>query len=264
MSHEETELAERERVYSPSSMIDGDLSAVIARYVSGSADTRRRFPPATHAYGLGADEVLDVYEPTVGSCGELHIFLHGGYWQELSRRESSFHLDPLLERGCVVAVPDYTLAPHASLDAIVDQCVRGVRWCIDHLAAERVVLSGSSAGAHLAAMVLTVESRVDASVLFSGVYELEPLIGTYINEAVGITEESAARLSPLRLAPSRPIPIVVADGEIETAAFHAQSDAFATRWATYGCAITRFTVVGRNHFDIPEELDTLALKEIRS
>jgi arylformamidase len=257
MDTPEAALAAREREYSPSSMIGGDLTAVIARYVDGSAETRRRFPPTTHVYGPGADEVLDVYEPTAAPSGELHIFLHGGYWRELSRYESSFHIQPLLERGCVVAVPDYTLAPHASLDAIVDQCVRAVGWCIEHLRSTRIVLSGSSAGAHLAAMVLTVELRIDEAVLLSGVYELEPLIGTYINDAVGITVESAARLSPVRLAPARAIPIVVADGEIETATFHEHGDVFAARWAAHGCAVSRVTVAGRNHFDVPEELNRL-------
>jgi arylformamidase len=257
MDTPEADLANREREYSPSSMIGGDLTAVIARYVDGSAETRRRFPPVAHAYGPGADELLDVYQPTVARNGEMHVFLHGGYWQELSRHESSFHIQPLLDRGCAVAVPDFTLAPHASLDAIVDQCVRAVRWCIENLPATRIMLSGSSAGAHLAAMVLTVESRIDAAVLLSGVYELGPLIGTYINDAVGITVESASRLSPVRLAPARPIPIVVADGEIETATFHEQSDAFAARWAAHGSAIARVTVVGRNHFDVPEELNRL-------
>ncbi len=254
-------LTERERQYSPSSMIGGDLTEVIAVYVGGSEATRARFPPTTHAYGPHRDELIDVFQPVVMSHGgrSLHVFIHGGYWQELSRRESCFHISPLLDEGCVVAVPDYTLAPHATLDEIVDQCIRALAWCIDRAEQwgadpERVILSGSSAGAHLAAMALTVEPRVCAAVLFSGVYDLAPLIGTYINEAVGITSESAPRLSPIHLRPARGLPIVVVDGAIETDEFHTQSDTFAEAWQSHACDVTRVTIPGRNHFDLPCEL----------
>ncbi len=260
-------LAERERQYSPSSMIGGNLTEVIAAYVGGSEATRSRFPPTTHSYGPHSDELVDVFRPADPQPAErpLHVFFHGGYWQELGRRESCFHVAPLLDEGCVVAVPDYSLAPHASLDEIVDQCIRALGWCIDQAQQwganpNRVIVSGSSAGAHLAAMALAVEPRVRAAMLFSGVYDLAPLIGTYINEAVGITPETAVRLSPIHLRPARGLPIMVVDGEIETDEFHAQSDAFAAAWARHGCAITRITMPGRNHFDVPSDLGRLWLQ----
>jgi arylformamidase len=256
-------LVDREREYSPSSMIGGDLTEVLAGYRDDSETTRQQFPPATFAYGDLSDELIDLYQPTVhGPDPVLHMYLHGGYWQQLSRHESSFHAAPLLAAGHWVAVPDYTLAPHASLETIVDQCVRAVGWCADQIetsqiAPRRLVLSGCSAGAHLTAMVLTREPRVDAAVLLSGVYELAPLIGTSINDAVGITAESVGAMSPIRLRPLRPLPIVVADGGIETSEFHRQGDALAERWASYGCSVTRFTVAHRNHFDLPFDIGDL-------
>ncbi|MFN0180491.1 MAG: alpha/beta hydrolase [Gemmatimonadales bacterium] len=254
-------LAEREREYSPSSVIGGDLTDLLNGYRTASLDCKRRFPPVAYAYGSHPDEWLDLYRPATSPPDglTLHVFIHGGYWQELSRAESSFMAAPLLERGAAVAVIDYTLAPRASLDVIVDQCVRAVTWCSQQSAAwgtraDRLIISGSSAGAHLAAMVLTRVTTVTGAVLLSGIYDLAPLIGTYINDAVGITPDQAERLSPILRAPVRPVPLIVADGAIETAAFHAQGDAFASAWATHGCPVTRLTIPGRNHFDVPYDL----------
>lgn len=253
-------LAEREREYSPSSMIGGDLTAIISEYRARSASCKQAYPPVQCDYGPGPDEQLDLYHPAgEARGGALHVFLHGGYWQELSRAESSFMALPLLARGCSVAVVDYTLAPRASLETIVDQCVRAVAWCAEHGHARsagqtRLILSGSSAGAHLAAMVMTRVNVVDAAVLLSGVFDLAPLIGTYINEAVGITPDQAARLSPIGLVPLRPVPVIVADGAIETNEFHAQSDGMAKVWAAHGCPVTRLTIAGRHHFDLPFDL----------
>ncbi len=261
-------IEERQRQYSPSTSIGGDLSAVMAMYRENSAATRRAYPPETITYWRGSagrsGEELDLYRPrAVPLAGAwLHVYLHGGYWQELGRADSSFHISALLDRGCVVAVPDYTLAPAASLDEIIDQCVAAVGWCIDSAVdwgarPDQVTVSGSSAGAHLAAMVATRDSRVHSAVLLSGVFELSPLIGTSINDAVGIDDVIAQRCSPMRLRPAGPLPIIVCDAEFEPDEFHAQSDEFSRRWAGHGCAVTRITAKGRNHFDLPCDLGDL-------
>lgn len=253
-------LAERERAYSPSSMIGGDMAGILTWYRDESTRVRARYDTATHRYGPSPDEQLDLYLPAVmRGPVPLHVFVHGGYWQELSRLESSFMAGPLLDRGAAVAVVDYTLAPRATLETMITQCQRAVGWCATEagrlgIDSTRIILSGSSAGGHLAAMVLTQPSAVSAAVLFSGIFELEPLIGTYINVAVGIDQDVARRCSPIHLRPARSIPLVVATGAIETPEFQRQSDELAGRWQALGCAVSRMTVPGRNHFDVPLEL----------
>jgi arylformamidase len=255
---QELSITEREREYSPSSMIGGDLRATLEQYRADSIACKRKFPPVTFAYGAHPDEQLDLYLPTTRPKADMpvHVFIHGGYWQELGRADSSFMAAPLLAQGCAVAIIDYTLAPHASLDVIVDQCTRAVLWCSEQIPVwgNRLILSGSSAGAHLAAMVLTRVDVVHSAVLLSGIYDLTPLIGTYINDVVGINHEQAIRLSPVWMAPVRPMSLIVCDGGIETGEFHAQSDAFAHAWADLGCDLTRVTVLERNHFDLPYDL----------
>jgi arylformamidase len=101
--------------------------------------------------------------------------------------------------------------------------------------------------------------------LMSGIYDVVPLVDTYINDAVGMDRDTARRNSPLLQVtragdepasspPAPPIPAVIAWGEHETAAFKQQSTAFADAWQRSGAPVTRLEAAGRNHFDIVHDL----------
>ncbi len=87
------------------------------------------------------------------------------------------------------------------------------------------------------------------AVLLSGIYDIEPLIGTYIDAALHLTSADAVSLSPMRLPPGRSVPAVVACGEHETAEFKRQSRAYAARLAAAGFPVSVLEVAGANHFD---------------
>ncbi len=261
------DLDEREREYSPSSRLpDRDLSPYLRRYADDSAQARRRWPPTTVAYGDEPATTVDLFVPEgERPDGErppaghpLHVFIHGGYWQQLSKHESAFLAGPCLERGVALAAVDYTLAPEADLDRIVAECVAAVRTLRSvgverGIDPDRIVVSGSSAGAHLAARVVQVlgpDERPAGLVLASGVYLLEPLIGTSINEAVGLDVATARRQSPLLHPLDGFPPTVVAWGENETDEFKRQSRALVDRLAGDGGAVVEAEVDGRNHFDV--------------
>jgi arylformamidase len=83
----------------------------------------------------------------------------------------------------------------------------------------------------------------------SGIYDVSPLIGTSINDALGLDETTASALD--LLTSGRPFsPAVVAWGEIETSEFKRQGRAFAARLAAAGAPCTCLEVPGRNHFDV--------------
>jgi len=86
-------------------------------------------------------------------------------------------------------------------------------------------------------------------VLLSGIYDLEPLVGTYIDAALHLTDADVATLSPLRLKAGRPVKTIVAWGENETAEFKRQSRAFASALGGSGFPVSAFEVAGANHFD---------------
>ncbi len=279
-----TSAAERELGYSPSSCIGGNYQPFIQAYVEQSRQAHEQ------ALALGG-RWLDVRtgpEPAqrIDLCLPAHspaqgvpvlVFIHGGYWQELSARDSLFSAAQCLARGVAFCAVDYTLAPAASVGQIVAECRQALRvlaegaaqWGIDQ---RRIVVAGSSAGAHLAAMcclpVTDLDAQPDvaarpktrhraspsAAVLISGIFDLQPLIGTSINDALGLTAAQAQRQSPALHHLAGFPPALVCWGQIETDAFKAQSRQFARALQAAGTPCLVMEMEGRNHFDVALDL----------
>lgn len=257
--------AERERAYSPSSCIGGNYQPFIKAYVDRSAAAYAAHPPQVLAYGPGVKHTIDLFLPKkTKTKPPLLLFIHGGYWQELSKRESTFAAPDCLRLGIAFGALDYTLAPEASLDDIVAECRMALGWLGENGEAagidpERIIIAGSSAGAHLAAMTALRGEGPDGplpgalakgAILVSGVYDLEPLIGTSINTALGLDPESAGRNSPLLQPLAGFPPSIIAWGDNETDQFKRQSRAFARALRGVRADFKEFEVNGRNHFDV--------------
>ncbi len=275
--------ATREREYSPSSCVGGDYQPFIAAYQAQSAAAREQAQAlggrwVQACYGELPAQRLDICLPppraALGTGARplpvaALVFIHGGYWQALAAADSLFPATLCLQRGLAFVALNYTLAPQATVAGIVAECRAALAWlranaAVLGLDARRLVVAGSSAGAHLAAMLCVPQAGqpgqlallneaappIRAAILVSGIYELEPLIGTSINEALGLDEAQAAALSPLRQPLKGFPPTLVCWSDNETAAFKAQSRAMAQALQAAGTPVTRFEVPGRNHFDV--------------
>lgn len=250
-----------EAEYSPSSVAKHPAPWYIDDYARRSAATLGSLGDRIRreAYGPGADEYVVLARAEASA--PLLVFIHGGYWKALSADECSMWAADALDLGFSFASVNYTLAPTATLERIVMQCRTAMDWLIDSsgLAPTRVVVAGSSAGGHLAAMVTTANpqpSRCSAAVLLSGVFDLRPIVPTTVNEPLGLTVPDAVRLSPAHARVS-PIPAVRAFvGDEETATFKAQSSAYVDKLRTAGLDATCRTVAGRDHFDLIYDLVT--------
>lgn len=254
----------REREYSPSSCIGGDYQPFIAAYAERSAAARARLSGRLGlAYGAAPRQCLDLFVPRAAAAAQpppLLVFIHGGYWQELSKDESLFAAVDAAQQGLAFAALDYTLAPAATVAVMVDECRQALLWLQRQAAqlgfdGQRIVAAGSSAGAHLAAMCALPGTPAAAFVkgvaLVSGIYEVEPLVGTSINEALGLDAQAARALSPALAADLRGFPpAVVCWGEVETGEFKRQGRDFAARLERAGTRCETFEVPGRNHFDV--------------
>ena len=264
--------ASLERAYSPSSCIGGNYQPFVQAYAQRSAQAQATLPFRTHRYGPGPAQRLDLFLPP-GAAGTalppLLVFIHGGYWQELGKDQSAFAAQDCVQQRVAHAVIDYTLAPQATLPQIVAECRQALRWLHGQAGAlgfdaDRILVAGSSAGAHLAAMVALPDAGhsgeqgsagcVHATVLVSGIFELAPLLGTSINTALGLTLPVAQAMSPTLQPLAGMPPGVVCWGEVETDEFKRQGRDFAAALRAAGSPCQAFEVAERNHFDIVLDL----------
>jgi hypothetical protein len=110
----------------------------------------------TLAYGDSDAETLDLFLADAEGA-PVHMFIHGGYWQALSKKDCSFVARPLVAAGLHVAVVDYGLCPDVTIDEIGRQCraalaflYRGAREFGGD--PDNITVSGHSCGGHLVGM----------------------------------------------------------------------------------------------------------------
>jgi arylformamidase len=208
----------------------------------------------TISYGPGMRNNIDLFPSR--NQGDIVVFIHGGYWQALDGSFFSHLATGLNAHGISVAIPSYDLCPQVSIDEIVDQ----MRMAARELArlGRRLVVSGHSAGGHLAACLMATDWRsidavlpldlVKAAYTISGLFDLGPLVKTSINKALGLDDAAARRASPLFWpAPSHGSLDAVVGGN-ESAEYFRQSRMIVDAWGHAGIE-TRFAdVPGANHF----------------
>jgi acetyl esterase/lipase len=143
------------------------------------------------------DGKLDLYLPRrpTGAVAPAVITIHGGGWLTGSKDEVALDVLPYLAMGFAVVNVDYRLLAVAPAPAAVQDCRCALRWVVRHatqygIDAGRLVLAGSSAGAHLALMAALAppsagldglcpgneELRVAAIVNFFGVVDVADLL----------------------------------------------------------------------------------------
>lgn len=240
-----------------------DYEAEAARYRDTSAAARaalRMVPDLLFDPPSGC--ALDLFPGAPG--GPVFLWVHGGYWRALSKSDNHCVAPGLVKgAGAHVAVMDYTLVPHADLDEIVRQVRAALAFVTAHAAAwganpARLYVGGSSAGGHLAGMLLAEgwHEKVRGAVLLSGLFDLEPVRASKVNDWMRLDAATAARNSPIRLIPrSRPAPRVLASyGGSETREFKRQTKDYASAWCAAGHEATVLPQETRNHFDLAAAL----------
>jgi len=128
--------------------------------MTGAADTKRPVmakPDQVFSRAGGTDRLADVFVPRGAGPFPAIIFLHGGGWRFGDRRLAPDLRRFYAERGYVMVSIDYRLSGEAIFPASVIDTKCAVRWLRRHAAEynvdpDRILLWGSSAGAHLASL----------------------------------------------------------------------------------------------------------------
>jgi len=183
-------------------------------------------------YGPGPLQLIDLF-PATAPGSPILVFIHGGYWRALSKDHYGFIAEPLIEAGGAInGAPD------------------------------RLVLAGNSAGAHLAAMMLSRDWGEDegndlstagfirGAALVTGIYDLAPIPRIQVREDVRLTAAEIDALSPLRLLPRSAAPSVVAVGGAEPALWIEQSRRYHRKLSDAGMETEFMIIPGHHHFSI--------------
>jgi len=236
---------------------------IAARWQAASAAYRQAArAELDQPYGSAERQRYDLFHAGPATA-PLVVYVHGGYWQRGDREDYAFVARALNAAGVDVALPSYSLCPSVSVMQIVDE----LRLCLAALwgkTKKHPVVIGHSAGGHLtAAMLATDWSRmagvpadlVRAGCPISGVFELAPLVGTSINDLVGLDRPSAEAASPLLWpAPPKGSTMVAAVGGDESSEFHRQAAVIADAWGRAGLKTEYLSVPATNHFTVVDEL----------
>ncbi|XP_059047471.1 kynurenine formamidase isoform X2 [Achroia grisella] len=204
-----------EREYSPSMWSERFPTAQevlrhhVRRVTEASETATNQIPHKLEIeYGPTSGQKLDILGINLPDDSPILVYVHGGYWQELSREVSRYPALPLYQAKIKTVVVGYDLCPMATLAEIVNQIKSAARFVFEYaekMGSRGVYFAGHSAGAHLVAKLLsnadflesTVgSSRLQAAFLISGIYDLREVIHTSVNDAIQLPDEWAIPMSP--------------------------------------------------------------------
>ena len=246
-----------------------DSAQQLAGWAEASALARERIAQQVLdvRYGDGPGETLDVFP--AGPGAPVLIYIHGGYWRSLDKSDFSFVAPSLVADGAMVVVPNYALCPAVTVEDITLQMVKAVAWTWRHAADHggdpgRMALVGHSAGAHLAAMLLSCRwKQVDeemppypltGALAISGLYDLEPVrLTDFLQTDLRLTPAQVNRLSPAFFPRPKGGKLYAVVGAEESDEFLRHNQLIRDQWGPTAVPVCE-TVPGTNHFTVLQSL----------
>jgi arylformamidase len=244
-----------------------NAAEIIRRYTERSEDMRAKLgEPRVFSYGSSPIETLDLYA-TDAPGAPIHIFIHGGAWRLLSKRDSSFAAENFVRSGVHFIALDFAQLPSVSLAEMVAQVRRAIAWVFENAREfggdpAQLHISGHSSGGHLAACVAVTDwpsdfglspEVVKSAICASGIYDLRPVRLSARNDYVKLDARTEQALSPIRHLNHLSARVFVTCGSRESDEFKRQSREFA---AALGPALAapHTELPALNHYEVAETL----------
>ena len=212
------------------------------------------------AYGERPRNRYDLFLPQ-GAPRGLAVYVHGGFWLRLDRSLWSHLAAGPLAHGWAVAFPGYTLCPEVRVRDITAEVGKAIGAAAAQVDGP-IVLTGHSAGGHLATRMITTTSplapdvlaRVANTVSISGIHDLRPMMRTAMNATLHLDREEAAAESPALLEPVAGARLTCWVGAGERAEFIRQNALLANVWIGLGARTACVEEADRHHFNIVDGL----------
>ena len=245
-------------------------------------DTGEVHRDVCYAVAGAAELKLDLFLPPAASRteegpGPLIVWIHGGGWHGGDKADDSGEM--LLQRGYAWASVNYRLSPEASYPAQIHDCKAAVRFLRAHagrygLDAERIAVSGASAGGHLASLLGVsagmpelegdlgwegTPSQVSCVVDYFGPADLRIRFHDAVEELLGDHPDNVPELarlaSPALLAGGDAAPHLIFHGEVDSVVPLDQSLSLdrALRAARASCQLVVVPGAGHGFGELPPE-----------
>lgn len=252
-----------------------NFATYLARWKHDSALARSRMlgmgAKIDLAYGPSPRERLDVFPAKPGPGGQkppVLAFFHGGYWRALDKSDFSYPAPAYTGAGITYVSIGYSLTPSVTLAEIVRQARESVAWLyrnpdIHGGDVGRLYVSGHSAGGQLAPMVASTDwaaqglpaDLIKGTVAISGLFDLEPIRLSYLDEGMGLNADSVRENSPIHQIPPAKRhagPLILCVGGEESPEFHRQQAEYAQKWAQTQSPAHIVAAPGCDHFSIAD------------
>jgi arylformamidase len=249
------------------------------------ADALTRTLDIRYANTPGVDaksQSLDIYAPKDAKNAPVIVFIHGGGWRNGDKSNPGVGSQPAAHfcaQGFVFVSINYRLTPAGRHPANIQDVAKAVAWVHDHIAEyggdpAQINIMGHSAGAHLAALVATDETRLRAEgkplsivkraiLLDTAAYDIpryltgfretrgaSPMRQLYTN-AFGDTEEQWRDASPqAHVAPGKHIPPMLMFFTGSRMAANALAPAFAEALTKAGAPSRAVDTITLTHNEI--------------
>jgi acetyl esterase/lipase len=214
---------------------------------------------------------VDLYVPYDRKPGPAVLYIHGGGWQTGSKEQYVLWYLPYLQLGMRVVAVEYRLSGRAPAPAAVEDARCAFLWLARNgskygVDPERIVITGGSAGGHLALMTAMAGGAFDqacghegpaprarAVINYYGATDLEPLLREGKPHRVkwfsgpGDQFELARRISPLTwIRPGLP-PVITLHGDADEAIPHEQAERLHKGLTAAGVPNELVTIRGGAH-----------------
>lgn len=287
------------RIYISAAMLTLVISATAPPGVCQISEVSRRSASAGENYDVipnvayrkvrGWTGRLDLYLPVDRESRRppTLVWIHGGGWTQSSKEAEFLYVLPYLEMGWSVINVEYRLAKRSPAPGAVEDCRCALKWAIDNagkynINTEKIVISGISAGGHLALTTAAppprlpgtgcyLATKVAGVVNWFGPSDITDLLAGP-NRFVQAVEwfsrstnaaSTARRISPVNYVNANFPPVITIHGDKDELIPYPQSVRFHKLLTAAGVPNELVTMKGRGHGGFSDNEWTEAYRSIR-